>query len=96
VTVLDKQRCRARHPDGVIRHHPIRADSGLVAASGYEIRVEGRLSDTVTGVIEDFTASMKPAETILRGEIRDQAELHGVIGQLQSLGVELVEVRRLD
>jgi len=67
-----------------------------VAADGYEIRVKGRLSDTVAGVIEDFTASVKPSETILRGEIRDQAELHGVLEQLQSLGLELVEVKRLD
>ena len=44
-----------------------------VAPSDYEIRVKGRLSDTVTGVFEDFTASVKPAETTLRGEIRDQS-----------------------
>jgi len=67
-----------------------------VAPNGYEIRVKGRLSDTVTGAFEDFTASMKPAETTLRGEIRDQSELHGLLDQLQSLGLELIEVKRLD
>ena len=68
----------------------------VVAPTGYEIRVKGRLSDTVTSAFEDFTAAVKPAETTLRGEIRDQSELHGLLEQLQSLGLELIEVRRLD
>jgi hypothetical protein len=67
-----------------------------VAPSDYEIRVKGRLTDTVTNAFEDFTASVKPAETTLRGEVRDQAELHGLLEQIQSLGLELIEVRRLE
>jgi hypothetical protein len=67
-----------------------------VAPSDYEIRVKGRLTDTVTNAFEDFTASVKPAETTLRGEIRDQAELHGLLEQIQSLGLELIEVKRLE
>ena len=62
----------------------------------YEIRVKGRLTDTLTSVFEDFTASVKPAETTLRGEVRDQSELHGLLEQIQSLGLELIEVRRLE
>ena len=86
----------AGHPPWVTTHHPFNSDSGQVAPSDYEIRVKGRLSDTVTGVFEDFTASVKPAETTLRGEIRDQSELHGLLEQIQSLGLELIEVKRLD
>jgi hypothetical protein len=86
----------AGHPPWVTTHHPRNSDSGHVAPSDYEIRVKGRLSDTVTGVFEDFTASVKPAETTLRGEIRDQSELHGLLEQIQSLGLELIEVKRLD
>jgi hypothetical protein len=67
-----------------------------VAPSDYEIRVKGRLTDTVTNAFEDFTASVKPAETTLRGEVRDQAELHGLLEQIQSLGLELIEVKRLE
>jgi hypothetical protein len=86
----------AGHPPWVTTHHPRNSESGSVAPSDYEIRVKGRLSDTVTGVFEDFTASVKPAETTLRGEIRDQSELHGLLEQIQSLGLELIEVKRLD
>jgi len=67
-----------------------------VAHTGYEIRVEGRLSDTLSGAFEDFTASVKPAETVLRGELRDQSELHGLLERIRGLGLELIEVRRLD
>jgi hypothetical protein len=68
---------------------------GGVSAVGYEIRIKGRLSDTVTGAFEEFTAAVKPAETVMRGEVRDQSELHGVLERIQSLGLELIEVRRL-
>jgi len=63
--------------------------------ASYEIRIKGRLSDSITDSFEDFTAAVKPAETVLRGEIRDQAELHGVLEQIRSVGLELIEVKRL-
>jgi hypothetical protein len=62
----------------------------------YEFRIKGRLSDSLSGAFEDFTAAVKPAETVMRGEVRDQAELHGMLDRIQSLGLELIEVRRLD
>jgi hypothetical protein len=80
----------------VTTHHPAASDAGAVASCGYEIRVKGRLSQTVTGVFEDFTASVKPAETTLRGHVRDQSELHGLLEQIQALGLELIEVKRLE
>ena len=66
-----------------------------MASSDYEFRIKGRLSDSLTGAFEDFTAAVKPAETVMRGELRDQSELHDVLDQIQSLGLELIEVRRL-
>ena len=68
----------------------------LVAPTGYEIRIKGRLSDSLSCAFEDFTASVKPAETIMRGDLRDQSELHGVLDRIQSLGLELIEVRRIE
>ncbi|MGH2714482.1 MAG: hypothetical protein ACRDM7_11470 [Thermoleophilaceae bacterium] len=67
-----------------------------MAPVGYEIRIKGRLSDSLTGVFEDFTSSVRPAETIMRGELRDQSELHGLLDRIQSLGLELIEVRQLN
>jgi hypothetical protein len=67
-----------------------------VAPTDYEIRIKGRLSDSVSGVFEDFTTAVRPAETVMRGEVRDQSELHGVLERIQSLGLELIEVRRVE
>jgi hypothetical protein len=67
----------------------------MVAAPDYEFRIKGRLSDTLCGEFEDFTAAVKPAETVMRGPVRDQSELHGLLERLQSLGLELLEVRKL-
>jgi hypothetical protein len=66
-----------------------------MAPTGYEIRISGRMTDSLSGAFEDFTADVKPAETVMRGELRDQSELRGVLDQIQSLGLELIEVRRL-
>jgi hypothetical protein len=67
-----------------------------VTPADYEIRIRGRLSDSLSGAFEDFTAAVKPAETVMRGEVRDQSELHGVLERIQSLGLELIEVRRIE
>jgi hypothetical protein len=67
-----------------------------VTPADYEIRIKGRLSDSLSGAFEDFTAAVRPAETVMRGEVRDQAELHGVLERIQSLGLELIEVRRME
>ena len=44
-----------------------------MATAPYEIRIKGRLSDSLTDAFEDFTATVAPTETVMRGELRDQA-----------------------
>ena len=39
---------------------------------------------------------VEPVETVLRGPVQDQAALHGLLEQIESLGLELVEVRRVE
>ncbi len=66
-----------------------------VKATDYEFRIKGRLSDSLCDEFEDFTAAVQPAETVMRGQVRDQSELHGLLERIQSLGLELLEVRRV-
>jgi hypothetical protein len=68
-----------------------------VAGDGgsYEIRVKGRLSKSLLAAFEGMRASVEPVETVLHGPVQDQAALYGLLNQIQSLGLELVEVRRL-
>jgi hypothetical protein len=61
----------------------------------YEIRIRGRVSQTVLDTFEQMESSAERVETILHGPVRDQAELHGLLHRIQALGLELVEVRRL-
>ena len=61
----------------------------------YEIRVRGRVTPAVLARFEGMRATVEPVETKLHGSLPDQAALHGVIGLVNSLGLELVEVRRL-
>jgi len=66
-----------------------------MSSENYEIRVRGRLGKGALAAFEDFVAEAEPAETVLRGDVDDQAALHGLLEQIQGLGLELVEVRRI-
>jgi hypothetical protein len=59
----------------------------------YEITVRGRLSDTLAGAFGGLTPKSAPAKTVLCGEIVDQAALFAVFERIESLGLELLDVR---
>ena len=67
----------------------------LYGGGDYEIRIKGRLSDSLLGAFEGLTATVEPVETVLYGPVQDQSSLHGLLDRIQSLGLELVEIRRL-
>jgi hypothetical protein len=62
----------------------------------YEVRVRGRLSRTLASEFEQLAlaANVEPVETVLSGPVEDQAALHGLLRRIESLGLELLEVRR--
>ena len=66
-----------------------------VTPASYEIRIKGRLGDPLLASFADLDASIKPAETVLRGEVEDQAALHGLLDRIQALGLELIEIRQV-
>jgi hypothetical protein len=66
-----------------------------MAATKYEFRIGGRLSESLLERFDSLQSDIGRVETILHGPVRDQAELHGIIERVQSLGLELIEVRRL-
>jgi hypothetical protein len=66
----------------------------LVPSARYEIRIRGRLGASLFSAFDPLTAYIKPTETVLCGPIEDQAALHGFLQRIESLGLELVEVRR--
>jgi hypothetical protein len=66
-----------------------------VSSTRYEIHIRGRLSAPVLSAFDGLYASIEPVETVLCGDIEDQAALYGHLQRIQSLGLELVEVRRV-
>lgn len=64
-------------------------------AQRYEIRVRGHLGPTLRHAFADLVAESRGGDTVLRGPLRDQSALHGLLAQTEALGLELLEVRRL-
>ena len=64
-------------------------------AANYEIRIKGRVGESVLLAFDGLTATTEPVETILYGPVPDQEALHQLLTRLQSLGLEVVELRRL-
>jgi hypothetical protein len=61
----------------------------------YEIRVRGRVTPALLARFEGMDSDVEPVETVLHGPVADQAALHGMIALIRSLGLELVEVRKV-
>jgi hypothetical protein len=63
-------------------------------ASRYEIHVGGHLGERLLGAFPELHARRLGSGTVLAGDLPDQAALHGVLSRIESLGLELLEVRR--
>ncbi len=66
-----------------------------MASPHYEIRVAGVLPPEALLDFEQLSASVQPVETVLHGPLRDPAALHGLLARLETLGVQVLEIRRL-
>jgi hypothetical protein len=61
----------------------------------YRICVRGRLGQTLRCAFPALQARVQGGDTILTGVLADQAALHGVLAQIEALGLELIDVHRL-
>ncbi len=63
----------------------------------YRIRVRGHQDQGWAAYLADLELTRRrDGTTQLRGPVADQAALHGLLQRLGSLGVPILEVRRLD
>ncbi|QJY47971.1 hypothetical protein [Pseudonocardia broussonetiae] len=63
-----------------------------MATGRYEFRVDGRLSDEARAAFLDMQITEAPPQTVLDGDVLDESHLHGIIAQLQALGITVVSV----
>ena len=61
----------------------------------YEIWLAGHLGETMRSAFPDLQARLHGRNTVLTGTLRDRAALYGVLAEIEALGLELLEVRRL-
>lgn len=64
-------------------------------SSYYEIRVAGVLPPEALLDFERLSATVEPVETVVHGPLQDQAALHGLLARLETFGIQVIEVRRL-
>jgi hypothetical protein len=68
----------------------------VVALPGlYTIRINGRLGPTALSAFPSMVHQLKGSETVLTGLLQDRSAVFGVLAEIEALGLELVELRRI-
>ena len=69
---------------------------GPDTAACYELRVEGHLDEHWSTWFGGLTLTREDdGTTTLRGEVTDQAELHGLLAKVRDIGAALISVRTI-
>jgi hypothetical protein len=61
----------------------------------YSIRISGHLGPTALSAFESMVSQLKGDDTLLTG-VLDQSALYGVLAEVETLGLDLIELRRLE
>lgn len=61
----------------------------------YRVTLNGELGDEFAILFENMELERVAGMTVLTGTVLDQSQLHGLLGQVQDLGVELVSVETI-
>ena len=88
---------RRRHQIPVTRTHLPAPDYGRMdpASARYMIRIKGHLGATLLSAFPAMAWKRQGPETVLTGML-DRPALHGVLAEIEALGLDLLEVRQLE
>lgn len=69
-----------------------------MSTTGYEIRVRGEITYSLANALTamGWSIDTNDGSTLLSGNVRDQAELRGILDSLAAISLDLLEVRRVD
>jgi hypothetical protein len=63
----------------------------------YEVRIKGHLADRWAGWFGGLTITLEDnGDTLLTGQVVDQAALHGLLKKVRDLGMPLISVTRVE
>src|SRR5947208_3169914 len=88
IVALRRRDLRCRIDRSVARDDEIRA----AVPSHYELTIKGEPGTLLRTAFEDVGVSSGPGVTVLSADL-DQAGLHGLLGRVEDLGLELLDVR---
>jgi hypothetical protein len=73
------------------------APGGALAAARYEVRLQGHLDERWSTWFDGLTLTHEAdGTTTVRGDVVDQAGLHGLLGKVRDLGAVLVSVTAVE
>ena len=61
----------------------------------YQFRVNGHLGPTLLTAFPALVPQQEGTETVLTGLLPDAAALYGILGEIEALGLDLLEVRKI-
>jgi hypothetical protein len=70
-------------------------ESGAVKSATYRLAVRGELDERFAYLFDGMDMERTRGETVLKGEVKDQAQLHGFIERIEELGLELISIEQL-
>jgi hypothetical protein len=70
-------------------------DSVVTPPRLYVIRINGRLGPAALSAFPTMVYEIEGSETVLTGLIQDRSALFGVLGQIEALGLELIDLRQI-
>jgi hypothetical protein len=77
-------------------HQPGRHDHDVATPPDlYTIRIKGRLGVTALSAFPTMASQLEDRETVLTGWLEDRSAVFGVVAQIEALGLELLELRRI-
>ncbi len=67
-----------------------------MAVRTYRLIVDGELSDNLEPAFDGMSLTRVEGRTALTGDLRDQAELQGLLQRVSDLGLTLLEAKAID
>jgi hypothetical protein len=61
----------------------------------YAIRLHGALDPSWSDWFDGFSITQQEGETLLEGQVPDQAALHGMLAKINELGLTIISVNKV-